>query len=120
MVEYTAISIIVVGCMFYLLKVANSLERPEILKDGYADPMDWIKIFLLFMGFGVGLVGLFLSSYIAIENSASAGVKTTLAGLSYVWGALAFVFLVALALYLFVWVPWTISKMLKERKKNEW
>jgi len=118
LVEYVALILGAVALMFALIEIGFNIKTPEMIDTGNFDIMDFIKVFFILAGFGMGFFVIGLSMAIAAEDAASAGLQSLLSLGLTIWGILFFVLIGAFVVYYVWWVPKKLAAMLKEKKKR--
>jgi hypothetical protein len=110
MVEYTAVAVVIIGLMFFLLEASIKLQGGKPAALGGNDPMNYIKLFLLCMSFLLGGAACALAYAVILENTGGAIIQDVGVAAIALWSTLTVVLVFGLLVY-YVWLlPQYIKK----------
>lgn len=105
MTEYTALAVIILGAMFFLLEFSSRLTENKPTDVTGTDPITWFKMAYIFGAFLLGLALMGLGYFVATENSASSGVTSVFTAGIWFWGVLTIITVFGLLIYFLYLIP---------------
>ena len=105
MVEYVALAVILLGAMFFLLELSRTIQEGKPTDVSGTDPMTWFKMAYIFGAFLLGLALFALAYFIAVDNGASAGIKSVATAGIWFWATITIITVFGLLIYFLYLIP---------------